>query len=70
MRAYLQEKETAMRLLGAQVVRTPIGLSSGSKLTHTGKHIVHALGVYTLKRPSYREAIEGNHSWWRYPGPI
>ncbi|KZV70883.1 pyridoxal phosphate-dependent enzyme beta subunit [Peniophora sp. CONT] len=29
------EKETAMRLLGAQVVRTPIGLSSESKLTHT-----------------------------------
>ncbi|KAI0032303.1 cystathionine beta-synthase [Vararia minispora EC-137] len=35
------EKETAMRVLGAEVVRVPIGLSSGSRLTHTtvAKHL-------------------------------
>ncbi|KAI0312296.1 pyridoxal phosphate-dependent enzyme beta subunit [Amylostereum chailletii] len=30
------EKETAMRALGAEVVRTPIGISSDSPLAHTG----------------------------------
>ena len=59
-----------MRLLGAQVVRTPIGLSSDSKLTHTGECTVHPPDSYDLMYISYCEAIKRHHSWRRYLRPI